>query len=269
VPCRVSQPARSSSDARSVSGDRMPSQRGSNVTSSKSSRAARRAGSRTPGGAASTSSARSPITGQSSTHSTGDEERLPPEHLEPRRRASRAAAEQDHPPRPVWRFDQVGVTGVLDRAVGAPVADDGVVRTGFPRSRRRRPARDGDRVAALGATLRDEEVPVLTAADQVRSLGVLRSRPRPRDHRWLEHRAGAVVDATARDLAQGGVDPAVPVIVPREVEVDAEHVVTDPADAGIGMEAGDHRVLKAAHACTIARSLLAGLDGSLTLTRRA
>ena len=51
----------------------------------------------------------------------------------------RADAEQHHPPRAVGGLDEVGVPGVLDRLVGAAVAQDRIGRAALPRADRRRP----------------------------------------------------------------------------------------------------------------------------------
>ena len=70
------------------------------------------------------SSARSRGTGQSSTQSTGTRNVSRPSDVEHRRHAARTGTEEHHPPRPVRRLDEISVAGVLDRAVGAAVAED-------------------------------------------------------------------------------------------------------------------------------------------------
>ena len=75
-------------------------------------------------------------------------ERSLTEDVEAGRHASGPHAEQDHPPRSVGRLDQVGVTRVLNRAVGAPMAHDRVGRCTLPGAGGRRCAGDRDARAA-------------------------------------------------------------------------------------------------------------------------
>ncbi len=81
----------------------------------------------------------------------------------------------------------------------------------------------GDRhcVTAFGATFGDQQVPPSVALEQVRRLGILHPGSRPR-HLWpVEHLARRGIDAEAGDVHRGVVHPAVAVVVPGDVGIDA------------------------------------------------
>src|SRR5262249_10920670 len=99
-------------------------------------------------------------------------------------------------------------------------AQDRVVRTWFERPGRRGAAGDRDAVPTLGAALGDHQVPVVADPVEVRrlrGLGVGRAGPDPL--LGIESLPDVRVDADLRD--SGDRAPAVSVVVPGEVRVDA------------------------------------------------
>ena len=77
----------------------------------------------------------SPTTGQPSTQATGTRKVSRPSTWNPASPPLGRDPEQHHPPRAVGRLDEVGVAGVLDRLVGAAVAEDRVGRAALPTGR--------------------------------------------------------------------------------------------------------------------------------------
>jgi hypothetical protein len=149
----------------------------------------------------------------------GGEVCLASEHMPTGGAAARPHPEQDHPPGPVRRLDQISVAGVLDRPAGAAVSEDRIGRAW-----RERPVRcwaPGDRhaVTALSPSLGDEQVPVIADLVQVRSFRVLGAgRAGPEAARLAERAPGLLVDA---DLLDPGIRaPAVAVVIPGKIGVD-------------------------------------------------
>ena len=133
-PCSVSQPGRSVERRGVTERAGVPTTHGgASVGASKSSRPASAARSaRLPGRCGRHVELEvAAATGQPSTQSTGTRNVSRPRTWNPAC-AARPGAEQHHPPRPVGRLDEVGVAGVLDRAVGAAVAEDRVGRAAAP-----------------------------------------------------------------------------------------------------------------------------------------
>lgn len=150
----------------------------------------------------------------------GCQERFAAEHVPARGAAARSYAEQHHPPGAVGALDQVGVPGVLDGVVGAAVGEDRVGRARLERALGRTTAGDRDTVAALGAALGDEQVPVVADPVQVRRLrGLGAGSAGPEPVRCAVRLPGGRVDTDLRD--PGDRAPAGAVLVPDQVGIDA------------------------------------------------
>ena len=107
------------------------------------------------------------------------EEGLATERGERAREAARPHAERDERGAAVRRFDEVRVADVLHRTRGAARGQDRVAREPLEGTVRRGAARDGHRVTALGAALGDQQIPVVAAAVEVRTLGSMQAGARP------------------------------------------------------------------------------------------
>lgn len=117
-------------------------------------------------------------------------------------------------------MDQVGVPGVLDGVVGAAVSEDRVGRARLERAGGRTAAGDRDTMAALGAALGDEQVPVVADPVQVRRLRGLGAGPAgPEPVRCSVRLPGGRVETDLRD--PGDRAPAGAVLVPDQVGIDA------------------------------------------------
>ena len=112
-----------------------------------------------------------------------DEEGLAAEDVEAVVHALRADPQADQPRGPVGGLDQVGVSDVLDRPVGAAVAEDRVGRAAFPRAGGGGALRDGNGMAGVGPALGDEQVPGAVPLVEVGRFRVLQAGAGPRGHR--------------------------------------------------------------------------------------
>src|SRR5690606_2557556 len=130
---------------------------------------------------------------------------------------------QHHPPAAVGGLHQVGVAGVLDGAGAAAVGQQGVAGCALPGAARRAAAGHGHAVAAFRAALRDEQVPPVADAVQVRCLGELQAGSGPGGEGPLQHLSPDGVDPGHVDAPGGAGEgaPAGAVLLPREVGVDA------------------------------------------------
>src|SRR4051812_29414705 len=98
------------------------------------------------------------------------------------------------------------------------MTQDRIGRTRLPGPRRRWSARDGHRMPALGSAFGDEQVPRAVPLEEVGRFRILQTRARPSRLGPFENGARLRVDAAALDAAAGGeVDPAVAIVIPREV----------------------------------------------------
>ncbi len=151
------------------------------------------------------------------------EEGLAAERREGAREPDRTHAQRDECRAAVRCFDEVRVTDVLHGARGAAGGQDRVAGEALEGALWRAATRDGHGVTALGAAFGDQQVPVVAAAVQVRTLRGMQARARPERQRVGQSLPGLEVDAHLADpLAHHRVrDVGDAVVVPCEIGVDA------------------------------------------------